>query len=230
MSQDGQYYHYLTKWMFALNRMSLATKEQHFNAWAVDLVKAVHPHFVQTVNGRLRMFWKMSIDLSQPLVPSEGGLDPYDGYVTYRLLQDYSQDEQLLRKEIDEMRTLVEARYRHYRTNDTLDAGEALWLSHFYPNEDWAKQLHLKASEAVDSLWQQGEFSGNWKRRLAFREFGTTIGVQMHPELKTRWMDRINQLHSLWVEHLFKRDDDITPVMFCSSLLPGYFAKSYKQT
>jgi hypothetical protein len=28
----------------------------------------------------------MSIDLSQPAVPSQGNLDPFDCYVTYRLL------------------------------------------------------------------------------------------------------------------------------------------------
>ncbi len=34
------------------------------------------------------MYWKMSIDLSRPLVTSEGNLDPYDGYVTYRIVDD----------------------------------------------------------------------------------------------------------------------------------------------
>lgn len=30
----------------------------------------------------------MSIDLSRPAVPSEGNLDPFDCYVTYRLLDE----------------------------------------------------------------------------------------------------------------------------------------------
>lgn len=33
------------------------------------------------------MHWKMSIDLSHPAVASMGNLDPYDGLVTYSLLQ-----------------------------------------------------------------------------------------------------------------------------------------------
>ena len=33
----------------------------------------------------------MSIDLSQPAVPSQGNLDPFDCCVTYRLLDEYSQ-------------------------------------------------------------------------------------------------------------------------------------------
>lgn len=34
------------------------------------------------------MRWKMSVDLSRPWVRSEGNLDPIDGYVTYRLVQE----------------------------------------------------------------------------------------------------------------------------------------------
>ena len=51
-------------------------------------VAAVHPKFVYNQDSdRPRMYWKMSIDLSRPAVRSEGNLDPFDGYVTYKLLQ-----------------------------------------------------------------------------------------------------------------------------------------------
>ena len=33
------------------------------------------------------MYWKMSIDLSRPLVPSMGHHDPLDGFITYSELQ-----------------------------------------------------------------------------------------------------------------------------------------------
>jgi hypothetical protein len=36
------------------------------------------------------MHWKMSIDLRRPAVMSEGNLDPFDGFVTYRLLQEHA--------------------------------------------------------------------------------------------------------------------------------------------
>ncbi len=39
----------------------------------------------------------MSIDLSRPVVASEGNLDPIDGYVTYRLLQETSEDKNVLK-------------------------------------------------------------------------------------------------------------------------------------
>lgn len=34
---DGQYYHYLTKWMVALNRMSLAKGDPKYNKWAIQV-------------------------------------------------------------------------------------------------------------------------------------------------------------------------------------------------
>lgn len=86
MSHDGQYYHYLTKWMFALNRMTWITKEPQYNQWAIELVQAVHAQFC--TSDKHKMYWKMSIDLSHPLVTSEGGLDTYDGLTMYMLLQD----------------------------------------------------------------------------------------------------------------------------------------------
>jgi len=79
---DGQYFHYLTKWAFALNRMSIARDSSNYNNWAIQLIKAIHPRFVAERGEGLppRMFWKMSIDLSYPQVDSEGNLDPFDGY------------------------------------------------------------------------------------------------------------------------------------------------------
>ncbi len=33
------------------------------------------------------MYWKMSIDLKRPLIPSMGQHDPLDGYITYNEIQ-----------------------------------------------------------------------------------------------------------------------------------------------
>lgn len=42
---------------------------------------------MQAGAGPKRMHWKMSIDLTHPVVASMGNLDPYDGMVTYSLLK-----------------------------------------------------------------------------------------------------------------------------------------------
>ncbi|MDR4496413.1 MAG: hypothetical protein MRK02_00545 [Candidatus Scalindua sp.] len=43
---DGQYYHYLTKWMHTLNRVSRITGDTTYNTWALELAKTVHAGFV----------------------------------------------------------------------------------------------------------------------------------------------------------------------------------------
>jgi len=87
--RDGQYHHYLTKWMHTLNRVSRVTGDLKFNTWAVEPAKPAHARFVYALSygGPKRMNWKMSIDLSRPLVPSMGQHDPLDGFVTYNELQ-----------------------------------------------------------------------------------------------------------------------------------------------
>ncbi|KAI5890011.1 uncharacterized protein SCHCODRAFT_02630634 [Schizophyllum commune H4-8] len=83
--QDGQYFHYLTKWMHALASMARATGETQYLVWAIELAKAVHPRF--THSGGTRMYWKMSVDLSRPLVSSTGQHDALDALVTYSALR-----------------------------------------------------------------------------------------------------------------------------------------------
>ena len=43
--QDGQYYHYLTKWMHALNCVSQVTGDPTYIRWAIELAKAAHARF-----------------------------------------------------------------------------------------------------------------------------------------------------------------------------------------
>ncbi len=81
--RDGQYFHYLTRWMHALGAVTRETGDRTFHRWAVELARAAHAAFVYELpGGRKRMYWKMSIDLSRPLVPSMGAHDPLDGLVT----------------------------------------------------------------------------------------------------------------------------------------------------
>lgn len=131
-------------------------------------------------------------------------------------------------KEIAEMYEMVQSRYPRYHTSDSLDAGEALWLCSWNKGEPWADHVYRVASEAVDKLWKYGEFTGGSKHRLAFREFGTTIGVQMYENLIGNiWKDRVDEMHEFWYSRLYERDSDITPVMFCTSLLPGLVNPQY---
>jgi hypothetical protein len=80
--QDGQYFHYLTRWMHALDQASRATGQAHYARWGIELADVAHRAFTYAApEGGKRMYWKMSIDLSRPLVPSMGQHDPLDGLV-----------------------------------------------------------------------------------------------------------------------------------------------------
>jgi hypothetical protein len=69
---DGQYFHYLTVWIFALVQTSEATGSDWYRRQAFSLAKAIHPKFMRNRSSeRPKMFWKMSMDLKQPLVLSE---------------------------------------------------------------------------------------------------------------------------------------------------------------
>ncbi|MEA2079994.1 MAG: hypothetical protein U9P00_09095, partial [Pseudomonadota bacterium] len=83
--RDGQYFHYLTKWMHALDQLTRSTRRAEFNLWSRELAATafdVFTYLPPTTWASRRMYWKMSIDLSRPLVPSMGQHDPLDGYIT----------------------------------------------------------------------------------------------------------------------------------------------------
>lgn len=108
--------------MFSSNKLGLHCEQQ---CWVLLLLP-------QTSSGTSRMCWKMSIDLSRPLVSSMGNLDPYDGLVTCTLLQqaadttltgtdsqgsdvvglDQGLGGKVLQAEIAELQSMVDARYQ----------------------------------------------------------------------------------------------------------------------
>ena len=80
--RDGQYFHYLTKWMHALDQVARWTGQSTFNVWGRELADAAHRVFTYGPSEDRRMVWKLSIDRSRPLVSSMGHHDPLDGFVT----------------------------------------------------------------------------------------------------------------------------------------------------
>jgi hypothetical protein len=178
---DGQYFHYLTVWMFALNRFTFVTGEKWYNEQAISMAAAILPKFMTNRNAkRPRMFWKLSTDLSSPLVMSEGNLDPIDGYVTYKLLQaTHGAESEVLKEEIALLKKIVDTKVEGYDSTDTLDLGMTLWTAHWLvPEEDWAVQLTCRALACLKRLIESRHFEQPTKRRLAFREFGTALGVR----------------------------------------------------
>ncbi|KAJ5408585.1 hypothetical protein N7509_002468 [Penicillium cosmopolitanum] len=245
---DGQYHHYLTIWMFALNRMSKASGNNAYNRMAVQLARAIHPKFFVDRSGpKPRMVWKMSMDLSAPLVSSEGNLDPIDGFVVFRLLQAAAMeagDGEVLTEEINDYKRVMERKGRHFVSSDTPDLGMTLWTTHWFSeSEQWALNLTERCFEQLYNLFEIDRYlDSNIKFRLAFREFGTCMGAQCQSEhmtekegsvdLKT-WSDSIiaawDPYMDLTISQGLTPDDlkPITRVMYASALIPGGFCAGY---
>jgi hypothetical protein len=87
--RDGQYFHYLTKWMHALCQAAFVMHNHEYARWAGDLALTAFKKFMRrSGSGKpIGAYWKMSTDLSRPLVPAMGLHDALDGFVTLREVQ-----------------------------------------------------------------------------------------------------------------------------------------------
>jgi hypothetical protein len=72
----------------------------------------------------------MKEDLTAPYPCFGFGVDAFDGYVSYRCL-----DENALAREIADMRVLIEATAASLTITQDLGLGMMLWLSHFFREE-----------------------------------------------------------------------------------------------
>ncbi len=190
--RDGQYYHYLIKWMHALQCVAAATSESVYSRWARELASKVHAAFVFTsaIDGRKHIHWKMSIDLSHPLVPSMGLHDPLEGFITYSRLQADRGDGPEESPRLDLMREIREladiCRGRNWATDDPLGIGgllcNGLQLAQLIVRDRSGHDKLL--SDLLDSslLGLESYLKTNTlllpaHYRLAFREFGLSIGL-----------------------------------------------------
>ncbi|MDH5794760.1 MAG: hypothetical protein OEZ24_01495 [Candidatus Bathyarchaeota archaeon] len=194
--RDGQYYHYLTKWMHALNRVSRETGDLTYNRWAIELAKTAHNAFTYTpLSGdQRRMYWKMSIDLSRPLVPSMGQHDPLDGFITYNELQATAPKDPEwpnLNAEIADMADICKG--RDWTTDDPLGIGgllcDAYKVAHLVANRrielaDLLLTL-LKSSRVGMEVYMKGKpLELPVDCRLAFRELGLSLGLHAIERLR----------------------------------------------
>ncbi|TWU71117.1 hypothetical protein ED733_001715 [Metarhizium rileyi] len=234
---DGQYHHYLTMWMFALNRLSIASGNPKFNDWAMELAKSIHGHFVVLdTDGNQRMVWKVSTDLKDVLVPSEGHLDAATGFAVYRLLQQtaglYGKDHGCsLTEEMDDYSNLVRRPGKLAPTTDFLDLGMGLWMCQLCLDEPWADKLIAQSLEMLDShlgLSSKGAPSRRYKG-LAFREFGACLGVRCvgaDKELEAK-METLVKSWDMTEAHIDQDLKPISHVMYASALIPGAFRCDY---
>jgi len=187
--QDGQYFHYLTKWMHALNLVTEATGDPKYNRWALELAQTAYDKFTYTTHaGAERMVWKMSIDLSYPLVSSMGQHDALDGYITFLELNSTASkytDELHIDTPLAGLSQMSQA--VSWNTDDPLGIGgllsDACILTQLIISARMESLSELlskflrHALRGVDRFLRTDMLKHPAAYRLAFRELGLSIGL-----------------------------------------------------
>jgi len=222
--RDGQYFHYLAMWIYALDR--LGRIEPEYRRRAIAVVRDVHDAFVTPGIG---VAWKMEEDLSGPYPGyGFGALDPFHGYVVYRLLDEAAlarEDKAFLARALGEMRELVMKSYRSLTITQDLGLGMMLWFSHFFPAEDWAIVQRDRSLAMLERMWidPPGYFCREPRLRsvkFAFTNYGVAIGLQSVDAMP----ERVKLLRSFFANYRSGDEYDteaITHVMACCADFPG---------
>jgi hypothetical protein len=241
--RDGQYFHYLTKWMHALDRVARTSGRALFSTWACELAEVAHRRFT---HGD-RMHWKMSIDLSRPLVVSMGQHDPLDGFITCRQLMATAAALGARAPALDDAAAHFAAMIepRALATDDPLGIGGLLFdaqrLGRLKPDEGDLLEATLAAAlVGLRGYLEQPDFQAPAPHRLAFRELGLAIGLGavssilaerpstrrileqladhgwVRDRLEAFWLQPAHRQTRAWLAHA-----DINDVMLATSLAPS---------
>lgn len=200
--RDGQYFHYLTKWMHALCVASDESGEQHYLRWAIELASTAFDAFSYSVTPEAprRMYWKMSIDLSRPQVASMGQHDPLDGLITFLELKQQAERFKMeegaqLEPAISELERICKG--QQWATADSLGIGGLLadtWrLQQLQVSGTSTKALTVlclldDSIASVQAFLQNNTLHYPAHYRLAFRELGMGIGLQAVSEMM-QWIE-----------------------------------------
>ena len=219
--RDGQYFHYLSMWLYALCVLGRHLPE--YKRKGVALVRAIHDAFVVPSRG---VVWKMNEDLSGPYPGTGfGALDAFDGYVAYRLL-----DEQTLSREIDDMRLLIDRSAPDLVITQDLGLGMMLWMTQFFPDESWARSQKTRCLAMLDRMWMQDGYfcrePGMRGVKFAFTNYGVSVGLQAVNTMPER-VRRLNLFFDAYRSGDEYDRQAITHVMACSSYFPGYLLQSF---
>ena len=197
--RDGQYFHYLTKWMHALCCVGRVIDNQVYSTWAAELAIRAHEAFCyKGPQGDKRMYWKMSIDLSRPLVTSMGHHDPLDGLITCleirrEFVRSHAADFTLLDRAIVDMAGMC--RGINWTTPDPLGLGgllaDALRLVKLQetvenvPLQGLLQEMLNAAVVGLSIYTRDNSLHLQALSRLAFRELGLAIGLQAVERIET---------------------------------------------
>jgi hypothetical protein len=161
-----------------------------------------------------------------------------------------------LQQEIKEYKKIVDAKWESYHSDDLLDLGMTLWTAHWkYGEEEWLSTIKEGAFESLginphppltlflplaniksQCLSRATVNSPYCGHRLAFREFGSVMGLKCYDDAKSDyWMRWIGKLTGAWKEAgqvptprsemlalpKMGKLAPITLIMYCAAVCPG---------
>jgi hypothetical protein len=193
--RDGQYFHYLTKWIHALCQTAVIANRSEYARWAGELAAAAFQGFSCVSHsggdGLIGIYWKMSTDLSRPLVFAMGLHDVLDGFIIFREVKSAMADLSVA-TEMSKITTAIASlsplcQHRDWTTDDSLGLGGLLFdacrlCQLLNPNShadvDLLEALLDSCSRGLISFVRAGHLANAVSNRLAFRELGLAIGLK----------------------------------------------------
>jgi hypothetical protein len=194
--RDGQYFHYLTKWVHALCQAAFVLGDLGYAQRAGELGKVAFEGFARRSEsgGVVGVYWKMSTDLSRPLVLAIGLHDALDGFITFREAQ-HALAKLSTNAAVADLSSAIESlsalcQHRNWTTDDPLGLGGLLFdagrLSQLLDNEQF-DDIHLLGEvlracrNSLIGLLDRRYLNQPVSYRLAFRELGLAIGLKALP-------------------------------------------------
>jgi hypothetical protein len=204
--RNGQYFHYLTRWFNALMQAFVETGQKEYAMWAAELIE-VGEKYVTKDNGRIRMYYKMSVDLSVPVMKSMGAHDPLEGLLCV-LAVSVAVPEKTAGLETLERDLRMLCQGMNWSTADALGIGGLLL------NTARSAELAMSGKEMPENIQPEQLFTESLaslqafskqvynplmpaEGRLAFRECGLTLGIRVLYGLRKRYGELVMELDAL---------------------------------
>ena len=209
--RDGQYFHYLTKWMHALSQTAVIVNEPKYAQWAGELAFTAFERFgclSAASGGLIGIYWKMSTDLSRPLVAALALHDLVDGLITLREVGKAMETE-FVADGMNNAATIKSlsplCRRKDWTTDDPLGLGGLLFDVYrlcllFHPSSHADVEL-LEAlldgcSNGLGRFVRARSLAEAASNRLAFRELGLAIGLKALPAIAHKITEHNSQFQN----------------------------------
>jgi hypothetical protein len=183
--RDGQYFHYITRWIHALLQAAIESGENKYSLWAAELLLA-SDKFIYSSGIGIRMYWKMSTDLSRPLVTGMGGHDPLEGLVCAVAIKEAVPEKSVELEPVTQKFHMM-CKNKNWSTTDSLGIGGLLLNTlksgilkeayNFPPSSQPSKLLEMSL-ESLEKYQDLKEINYAASKRLAFRECGLSLGLR----------------------------------------------------